>query len=221
MNGFAPLSNTGKTVTNRKSIAENFDTFLQLLTTQLRNQNPFDPLDTSEFTNQLVQFSGVEQTIATNKHLETISNLSATNMAIATVSYIGKTIIADGSVKKLENGQTSWIYKAQAEAPKSTMIIRDEKGKTILSREIDLKAGTHEMVWDGKDNSKIPLPEGNYRLELIGKNHQGGYVRVDTAVSGYIDGIDLSEAEPILKSGNKRIRLSTIKHIGQAPVISE
>ena len=143
LSGLGALSGIGTAVSDRKTIAGNFDTFLQLLTTQLKNQSPLDPLDTNEFTNQLVQFSSVEQAIKTNEQLELLTRLSAANMATAAVSYIGKTITADGSTSELKNGEATWIYKVENDAPKSTLIVRGETGKTVSAQEASLQAGNN------------------------------------------------------------------------------
>ena len=78
-------------------LAENFDTFLQLLTTQLQHQDPLSPMESNEFVAQLVQFSEVEQAIASNKSLEKLIDLQNTNQATAAIGYIGQTVEAAGS----------------------------------------------------------------------------------------------------------------------------
>src|SRR5687768_11921275 len=94
-------SSTSKVAASRATIADNFDTFLNILTTQLKNQNPLDPLDTNQFTQQLVQFTGVEQQLKTNEFLETLM-LSTQNTAKSeAVSYIGKQVTASGRTGEL------------------------------------------------------------------------------------------------------------------------
>src|SRR6476620_1092951 len=84
-------------------IANNFDQFLSLLTTQLKNQSPLDPLDTNQFTAQLVQFAGVEQQLKTNETLTSLLGLNSANTATAAVGFIGSTITADGATTRLSN----------------------------------------------------------------------------------------------------------------------
>src|SRR6187397_2106289 len=91
-------------------IASNFTTFLQLLTTQLRNQNPLDPLDTNQFTQQLVQFSSVEQELNINKQLSTLVSLQQTAQSTAALSYVGKSVTVDSSTPQLTNGQAQWSF---------------------------------------------------------------------------------------------------------------
>ena len=94
-----------------KSIAGNFDTFLQLLTTQLKNQNPLDPLDTNQFTQQLVQFSSVEQQLKTNDFLSALgAGQLANSVQTNAVNYIGKTVTAAGVRSELTNGKAVWNF---------------------------------------------------------------------------------------------------------------
>ena len=98
------------------SLAENFDTFLTLLTVQLQNQDPLDPLDTNEFTSQLVQFTAVEQAIATNNNLESLIGLTELSHAATRISYLGKEVEAPGSTSYLTDGKAEWSYVLDDEA---------------------------------------------------------------------------------------------------------
>src|SRR5713101_4768045 len=89
-------------------IASNFTTFLQLLTTQLKNQNPLDPLDTNQFTQQLVQFAQVEQQMKSNDQLSTLVSLEKTAQATTALAYVGSTVVVDGSTAPLANGRATW-----------------------------------------------------------------------------------------------------------------
>src|ERR1700755_2209849 len=106
---------------SRQTIAGNFDTFLQLLTTQLQNQNPLDPLDTNQFTQQLVEFSGVEQQLKTNDLLDSLVTNAAANRAASAAGYLGATITADGSTTSLSDGAAQWTFNAAKPAAKATM----------------------------------------------------------------------------------------------------
>ena len=94
VSGVGSSSSSSSTAVDRQTIAGNFDTFLQLLTTQLKNQNPLDPLDTNHFTQQLVQFSGVEQQLRTNQFLEAMMTSTQNANNSQAVSYIGKVVTA-------------------------------------------------------------------------------------------------------------------------------
>ena len=214
LSGLSALANIGQAVTDRRSIADNFDTFLQLLTTQLQNQNPLDPLDTNEFTNQLVQFSSVEQSIKTNENLEVMVRLALANTATNAVGYIGKTIQAEGTVASLSNGNASWKYTTSAAAPDSTISIRNSAGSVVYSVKQSLNAGTNTFTWDGRDSSGNTLPDDDYQISINAKDANGQTVAVKTTVGGVIDSVDLSGDEPVLIMGSTRINLSSVKYIG-------
>src|SRR4249920_3472898 len=91
-------------------IASNFTMFLQLLTTQLKNQNPLDPLDTNQFTQQLVQFAQVEQQLRSNDQLATLVSLQKTTQSTAALSFVGQNVVVDGSTAQLVNNQATWSF---------------------------------------------------------------------------------------------------------------
>src|SRR5437764_12718773 len=94
--------------TTDATLAGNFQTFLTLLTTQLQNQNPLDPLDTNQFTQQLVQFAGVEQQLKTNDQLTSLLSLQQTNQATEALNYVGKTAVVDGTKTSLVKAAAAW-----------------------------------------------------------------------------------------------------------------
>lgn len=215
LTGLGALSGIGQAVSDRKTIANNFDTFLQLLTTQLQNQNPLDPLDTNEFTNQLVQFSGVEQSIKTNENLEAILRLSVANTATAAVSYIGKTISASGTSAELSNGRATWTYTADRAAGNVTVTVRDSSDTIVFSQQGAIGAGTGTFVWDGVKDDGSRAPDGDYTISMAAFDDAGQVVPVKTSVGGIVDSIDLAGEEPVLIIGSQRINLSTVQFISQ------
>ena len=93
-------------------IADNFQTFLTLLTTQLQNQNPLDPLDTNQFTQQLVQFAGVEQQLKSNDQLKALIAIEKSAQSTQALIYVGNTVAVDGSTQQF-NGSATWNLKAE------------------------------------------------------------------------------------------------------------
>src|SRR3954462_13662310 len=117
--GTAPSTGAGvsfSSATDKTTLAGNFNTFLTILTTQLKNQNPLDPMDTNQFTQQLVQFTGVEQQLKSNTYLEALMNASQRSTNTDAVSYIGKEVTASGTSATLKGGGASWSYNAAANA---------------------------------------------------------------------------------------------------------
>ena len=140
-----------KTATASAQLNTNFDDFLKLLTTQLQNQDPLSPMDTAEFTNQLVMFSQVEQQLRGNDTLNKLLAMQTLNMTALGVSFIGKDVeVAGTSFQSTGAGSVSMSYDMPADATKSTIRISDADGNTVYSQDGDETAGHHDFVWDGK-----------------------------------------------------------------------
>src|ERR1700737_2335603 len=114
--------------TNLGNIAGNFNAFLTLLTTQLQHQDPLSPLDANQFTQELVQFSSVEQQIQTNASLKTLISLQQSQQVTAALSFLGHTVVVNGSVAQLTGGKAEWSYTANKPGI-ATINISDSTGK--------------------------------------------------------------------------------------------
>src|SRR5438128_5078583 len=155
----ATKSSTSKTTTASTAttgIADNFQTFLTLLTTQLQNQNPLDPLDTNQFTAQLVQFAGVEQQLRQNDQLATLISLQKTAQSTQALAYVGNTVAVDGS-KAPFDGSATWTLKAPKDT-NATITITNAAGQTAFSGSYSVQQGSATFVWDGKGNDGTQWP---------------------------------------------------------------
>ena len=193
-----------------RMLADDFDTFLQLLTTQLRNQDPLEPMDTNEFTNQLVQFSSVEQQIQTNSYLESLISSSEAQAVNAVVGYLGSTVTAGGVATNLADGEARWTLMSTAVADDSTVTIFDENGQEVFSTSHSVDSGFSTFTWDGTSNSGQAMPEGVYMIRVEGRNGAGRDVNVQSAVSGVVDGIDVTGDQPMLRIGDVWVRLQSV-----------
>lgn len=204
--------------TQRRTIADNFDTFLQLLVTQLKNQNPLEPMDTNQFTQQLVQFTSVEQQLKTNEFLETMV-LSSQNAANANaVSYVGKMVTVSGTTTDLVDGYATWVYRLENPAENTTVTVKDANGNVVYSEQLSLKAGTDRIVWDGMTSGGEKLSSGKFTITIDARNAQGGYVPVTTEIRGVVEGVDVSGREPYVLMGDIRIPLSSVTQVHTAPI---
>jgi flagellar basal-body rod modification protein FlgD len=203
---------TSAATTSRASIANNFDTFLLLLTTQLKNQNPLDPLDTNQFTQQLVQFAGVEQQIRTNESLEALVSLNKTSQLSTAMNYVGATVTADGAQSALKAGVATWYVTAPRNAA-ATINISDSTGNVVFTSESTLEAGTSSFTWDGKMSNGQTAPEGQYTIKINAKDTNGQGVTISTQFSGVVDAVDLSGNEPLLMIGTALLSLDKIKSV--------
>lgn len=203
---------------SRNTIAQNFDTFLSILTTQLRNQNPLDPLDTNQFTAQLVQFTGVEQQLKTNEFLETLM-LSGQNSAKAdAVSYIGKQVTASGKTGSLTKDEAVfWAYNAPTNIANATVTIKNAQGNVVYSETGSLKSGPGTFRWDGIGSDGSPLPEGVYTIDIKGTNSAGTGVNVSTSTMGIVTAVDFSGKVPMLTVGQNKVALVDVMDVRVAP----
>ena len=202
--------------TARQGIADNFDTFLQLLTTQLRNQNPLDPLDTNAFTQQLVQFSSVEQQLKTNDFLAALVQANGNSVNTSAVNYIGKVVSASGTRSELIGGRAVWNFSLQ-DAAKTTVTIKDENGNSVYTQTGPLQAGSGVFEWDGKTSTGASAPNGTYSIHMTAVNAEGRNVPITTEFTGTVTGIDFTGTEPVLLIGSTRVNISGITSIRTAP----
>ncbi|NGP18471.1 flagellar hook assembly protein FlgD [Devosia aurantiaca] len=198
---------------SRSTIADNFDTFLSILTTQLKNQNPLDPLDTNQFTQQLVQFTGVEQQLKTNDFLEALLLNTQNGFRADAVSYIGKQVTASGKTGELKDGGAMWAYTADANVANATVTIKDAKGNTVYTENGALKQGPGNFLWDGMGSDGNKKPDGVYTIEIKGTNLSGKEVAVSTSSIGTVTAVDFSGTEPMLTVGKNKVALSDVTDV--------
>ncbi len=214
----APTTNTGSSSSSSSSsstattgIADNFQTFLTLLTTQLQNQNPLDPLDTNQFTAQLVQFAQVEQQLKANDQLSSLVSLQKTAQSTQALSFVGQTISVDGSTAAF-NGSATWNFNAAANC-NAVVTISAPNGETAYTGSYSLTAGNASFVWDGKGNDGTQWPAGNYKLTVTGKDTSGKDVAVSTEVQGVVDSVDMTASPALLSMGGNNYTIDQIKRV--------
>ena len=214
VSGVGSSSSSSSTSMTGARLADNFDTFLQILTTQLRNQNPLDPLDTNQFTQQLVQFSGVEQQLKTNQFLEAMMTSTQNANNSQAVSYIGKIVTAEGSKTELVEGKATWHF-ATSKAADITATVRDEDGNVVYTKTGKVNQGESVFTWDGIGSDGRKKPEGSYSVTIEGRDSEGKLVDVATQMTGEVTGIDFSGSEPVLIVGGAKVNLSSVLSVRQ------
>jgi flagellar basal-body rod modification protein FlgD len=206
----------GASASKRSGIADNFDAFLLLLTTQLRNQSPLEPLDTNQFTQQLVQFASVEQQLRSNQTLNALlAGAKASTMSTA-ASFIGKEVTAEGATTRLGEDGAAWVLDPARAATQATIAIRDREGNTVATATKPLGAGPQTYRWDGRTSTGLPAQAGEYTITVTARDAAGQAVPVRTVISGKVDGVDMTGDLPALAIGALRIPLANVKSVGQA-----
>lgn len=193
-------------------LSGNFDTFLQLLTTQLQNQDPLDPMDTSQFTQQLVEYSQVEQQIDTNTNLQSLITQGTSQSAAYATSYLGKTVTVSGGEGSLQGGTAQWTYNLATTATSNTLTVTDAKGNTVYSTAGKTTAGNNSFTWNGQDSAGNQLPDGTYTLSV---KAAAGSNAVTSSVSstGTVSEVDMSNGAPQLLIGAMQVPLTSISSV--------
>lgn len=206
-------SSTNTNVTGGTSgIANNFDQFLTLLTTQLKNQSPLDPMDTNQFTAQLVQFAGVEQQLKTNETLGSLLSLTSASTATNAVGFIGSTITTEGATTHLADGKAEWKV-TMPQTGSATITIKDSTGNVVYSQTKALSAGDQNYSWDGTTSTGAKASDGLYTITIDAKNVAGETITAKTQISGVVDGVDFSGSIPMLKIGDISVALDKVKSL--------
>ena len=196
-------------------LAESFDTFLTLLTTQLKHQDPLEPTKSDEFVAQLVQFSQVEQAIASNKSLEKLLGLQATNQAAAAIGYMGHTVEAVGNIAPLQDGKAKFGYALDQKASGSVIVISDIDGKVVRTESGNTETGKHSFVWDGLDDNGQPVPEGRYKVAVNAFDEDKDKIEVPTSVYGKVTGVASGKDGALLSLGNVNVSLADLLSVSQ------
>ncbi|MGA7673920.1 MAG: flagellar hook capping FlgD N-terminal domain-containing protein [Rhizomicrobium sp.] len=199
---------TSTTSSAQQELSGNFQTFLTLLTTQLQNQDPMSPMDSNEFTQQLVEYSQVEQQIDTNTKLDSLISLGTTQTNSYAMSYLGKNVVLTNGEAPLSDGAADWTYGLNSAASTTTLTVTNSSGTVVYSASGDTTAGTHDFTWDGTDNNGNQLSDGTYTLTVAATAQDGSTVTTSVASKGTVTGVDLSGTTPQLVIGSMEVPIA-------------
>ena len=185
----------------RTSMANNTETFLKLLTTQLKNQDPLSPTDTTQMTQQITQMTGVEQQLVTNDLLAALVGMNTGTGLSEGVNMIGKQITATTDNSTLKNGKATFTWTQPGASTSLTVEVKNAAGKVVLTlKPDDQKSGAHTLTWDGKDDSGAQLPDGGvYTVNVIAKGADGKDLKVTNIkgrTEGVVTAVDNSTGQP-------------------------
>jgi len=193
------------------SFSNNFDNFLTLLTKQLQYQDPLSPLDTNQFTQQLVEFTSVEQQIETNQKLDSLLGVQSDNQAMAALSFLNNVIEAQSDQVMLQDGSAQISYDLSSDAETATLVIKDADGQTVRTIPLsDTKTGTHDLTWDGKDQNGNQLDDGVYDISVQAVDSDNVQLAVTTGTRGKVDAVQRIDGEFHLSIGDLDVPLSKV-----------
>jgi flagellar basal-body rod modification protein FlgD len=195
------------------SLSSNFNDFLQMLMTQLQNQDPTSPMDTNEFTSELVEFSGVEQQISTNGSLTQLIQLTQAGETMQASSMDGKQVTVQASQIPLQNGTGSLAFTAPN--PETVAIaVTNSSGQQIYGTTIPATAGANTWNWNGTDNNGNQLPDGAYNVAVVAANADGTTTPLPFTVTGTATGVQSLSSGMQLQIGALSVPFSAVQSVG-------
>jgi flagellar basal-body rod modification protein FlgD len=177
-------------------------------------------MKSQEFTNQLVQFSTVEQAIATNTKLDQMLQAQAGNRASQAVNYIGKEIAIDGNQIQLQDGAANFAYSLEGEAQNVAVEITNADGQVVRALQGDTAAGRHDVAWDGTDQAGQPLPDGVYNLQIYAVDGDNNTIEATTETRGEVTGFEVRDQQIQFQVGAVEVPFDQVTAVYATPPAS-
>ncbi len=195
-------------------LTSDFNAFLKMLTTQLQNQDPLKPMDATQFTQQLVAFSQVEQQIQQTGKLQAMLDRMAANDLANAAAFVGRQIeIAKPQAPLTELG-ASWSYELATASDSTTLEIVDGNGRVVKTLTGETGSGPHWLGWDGKSEDGVALPNGAYTLKVTALTASGTQVQAGAYGQGFVDSAGIVAGSPVLNMGDMSIPLANLRKVG-------
>ena len=218
-NALAASSNTSAAAASSSStaltsIADNFNSFLTMLTTQLQNQDPSAPTNADQFTSEIATFAGVQQQVNTNTNLNQLISITQSGQVVSGSSLVGQQASATSTQMPLQAGSGT-IKFAMPGAEPVAIAVTDGGGNLIRSVETTSTSGSNSWIWDGKDNSGNMMPDGAYGVAVETKDAAGNPLAVPFTVKGTITAVSkAASGDVMLNMGNESVNMNTVTGIG-------
>ena len=209
----ATAASTSSASTSSSTIMGDFNTFLTMLTTQLKNQDPSTPMDSNELTQQLVQFASIEQQMAANTTLGSLLELQQSSQVTASAPLLGKEIEVQASSVSLQDGVAKLSLPAAGTATSAQITISSLTGATLYSGTVALGSDATSWTWDGKDTSGSQMADGAYKVTVTGLTSSGGTTSVDYAVVGRATSVAVDDGKVTLSLGDLTVDYSAIRRV--------
>jgi flagellar basal-body rod modification protein FlgD len=212
ISGAAATGTAAAEAAMKQSTGMNKDDFLKLFVTQLQNQDPLNPQDSTQFISQLAQLTQVEQAYNTNTNLQNMLNQGGNSMAMNSVSLIGKQVEAAGNQVNLQSGSPATVnFNLAQSASQVDVAVLDAAGTVIKNISGGaMGSGTGSVAWDGTNNAGTALAPGAYSFSVSAKDASGNAVVSSSRIKGKVDGVDMSGATPVLSIGSVKLNLTDV-----------
>lgn len=210
------LTSQQTTSTASAQLAEDFDDFLILLTTQLQNQDPLSPMDSTEFTNQLVAFAGVEQSINMNQKLDSLVSLGLGDSFSAALNYVGLDI-SYLSAEAYFDGQSPVTinYAVSGTSSDTTINIFDESGDLVYSQKVSDDETVEKFVWDGTTDNGTIASAGTYTVRVDALDAENDALDTSTVITGHVKGIETQDGVTYLLVGDRAVSLGNVINVSE------
>jgi flagellar basal-body rod modification protein FlgD len=211
--GTTAATSTANSINNGiAQLADNSQTFLSLLTTQLKNQDPLSPLDTNQFTQQLTEMTGVEQQLLSNQLLQQLVNQNQGGGLTGAVGLIGKTVTANGASATLQSGSATWQFSLASPPASMNASIFDSSNNLVWSGALQPNgAGAQTFTWDGKNQSGVQQPDGGaYTLTVTAADSSGASVAVNSNIQGTATAVQQVNGQTMISIGNVQVPLNSV-----------
>lgn len=189
------------------------DEFMKLLTFQLQNQDPMNPMDQSKVTGELAQFSQLEQLTNLNKKFDDGNKNQAIQDKFYAASFVGKKVVTTGSSLELKNSGDPGdvLFKLDGDAAKVMVRILDEKNNIMGEIWKDgMSQGSHQVTWDGVALDGSPAVKGKYKAQVKAWDMMGNDVGTRTEATGVVSSVTFDEGEPVLSVGGQKVYLRDV-----------
>ncbi|MCF8069189.1 MAG: flagellar hook assembly protein FlgD [Desulfobacterales bacterium] len=188
--------------------------FLTLMVAQLQNQDPLNPMDGTEYTAQLAQFSALEQQMETNTLLSEISSKLDTDSTENILDYIGKDVTYSGYAMTIDGGTATSASFSIEDSANINVTIYNTSGEEVKNLYLGQNyAGTYGIEWDGTDSSGSQVDDGVYYYSISAINESGGAVNVETTMSGTVTGLSYENGNQYLVVNDNLINPASIIEI--------
>ncbi len=204
-------SPSGSTANASTGLSQNFNTFLTLLTTQLQNQDPLSPLDTNQFTQQLVSFSQVEQQINTNSNLQQLIALQGASESISALPLVGQNIEYNSPTAAVASGgSANYVYTLPSDAAAATLQVTDAHGNVVYQTSGETAAGSHVFNWNGKSAAGVQMPAGDYTLKVLAADNSNAAITANIASVGTVSSVGVQNNTASFAIGDMSIPMSQL-----------
>ncbi len=170
------------------SLTSNYNDFLTLFTTQLQDQDPDSPMDSDQFTTELVQFSGVEQQVQTNSNLTQLIQLTQAQDLSQGSGEVGKNVSISGNVMPLQSGSATVNFDTPSAEPVA-ISITNSSGVDVKDVTLTSSAGANSWSWNGQSNTGVQEPDGAYNVSVMTGDSSGDTTAVPFTSTGTVTGV--------------------------------